>query len=96
MRAIGVVLIGLCAVAAFLAALAGIVLAVAEMLASRNLEWGPVLLIAHLAAALCAIFWGGPLVVRGKPGHAGWIAGYGAAFALGLVALANMHFKFMM
>lgn len=95
MKTVPLIFVGLLALAAFLLALPGAVLAGAEMLYGRNLTWGPALLVAHAGAALCALFWAIPLFTRRTVGHWGWFVGYVFAFVFGLAALDKMHFNFL-
>ena len=96
MRLAKLILVGLFALVALIISLPGVVLAVAELAVSRNLTWGPVLLATHLTAFLCALTWGVSVFARRRVGHWGWVLAYLFAFALGLAAIDNMHFRFMM
>ena len=89
------VLTVLLAFVAFLLALPGIVLAVAEMTYGRNLTYGPILLGSHIIAALSAVIWGAPLMTRRTTGHWGWFLLYFFAFHTGIAAVDQMHFNFL-
>ena len=95
MRTTVLILTVLLAFAAFLLALPGVVLAIAEMTYGRNLTWGPVLLASHAIAALSAVIWGAPLMTRRTTGHWGWFLLYFFAFATGIAAVDQMHFNFL-
>ena len=95
MRIFGFILAGLLAILALLIAVPGALFAAAEVAVGRNLAWGPVLLVAHSAAAICALFWGLPLLTRGEYGKGYWILGYMVVYVIGYAALESMHISFM-
>ena len=90
------VLIILVALIAFLLPAPGILLASSELVLSRNLLMGWIMLLACLIAALSAVLWACSALNKCKVHHGIWLFTYVASAMIGFYASENMVFKFMM